>query len=162
MSSGATGLSEPSGISGPTRSHNSLPTAIIAEIVIGSVAALAIPIICYLLHRRHQARFRSVLNGLITGPIILTNQLEGIVPYLYHNPPLPEPTSMQGDTRETVAGPSESGESHSMQPIVARLESMQNKITWLVAHMQRLESRREYDENSTTGRSDAPPTYASQ
>ncbi|KIK55968.1 hypothetical protein GYMLUDRAFT_248188 [Collybiopsis luxurians FD-317 M1] len=78
-------------------------------------------------------------------------------------PDLPEPPSFLGDTTDSTIGLSDSGGSRSMQSVEARLEYLQNTMAWMVEHVQRLESQREYDGNPMTGRSDAPlPTYGSK
>ncbi|KIK55970.1 hypothetical protein GYMLUDRAFT_263889 [Collybiopsis luxurians FD-317 M1] len=166
--------------------EKSSAVAVIAGSVVGSVAALAIITltVIFLLRRRDRARSRSMQRGVITPlaegtesffpitqPVKSTGNTGSSIRQEKDSQPaashrishLPEPPSLLGDATDSTIAPSDSGESRSMQPIVARLEFLQNTMAWMVEHVQRLESRRDYEESSMTGRSDAPPpTYVSE
>ncbi|KIK56012.1 hypothetical protein GYMLUDRAFT_248224 [Collybiopsis luxurians FD-317 M1] len=188
----STGFSKFSATSQPssilsTANHKSLSTSMVAGSVVGSVAALAISILTIfgLLRRRRRARSQCISAGAITpltegGPesLIPTNQPEStdttgsssrqekgsqLTPPIsspYQSPPLPEPTSLLGDS--AVALP-ELGDGHTMQPVEARLDFLQNTVAWMIGQVQQLQAQREYDGDFMMGRSDAPPpTYVSE
>ncbi|KIK53768.1 hypothetical protein GYMLUDRAFT_1024991 [Collybiopsis luxurians FD-317 M1] len=162
----------------------SVNVAAVAGIVIVSVAALVILTltIFFLLRRRRRARSRSERSDLITPLtnselLVTAEQLESnsrirekmsqpavSIPSPHRDlPSLEHPSILPGDNTHTTAGPTELGDISSVQPMEARLEFLQNTMTWVVQHMHRIEARIDIDEDSIMGRSDAPPpTYASE
>ncbi|KIK55988.1 hypothetical protein GYMLUDRAFT_248206 [Collybiopsis luxurians FD-317 M1] len=176
-----------SGVASP-KSHKAVSTAVIIGSIVGSIVALLIVsffVFCFL--RRRRARNQLSPSQLITtfataeAPINLTtgshitlekaSRSTGLAPDYnlaeFKSRPLPAYSAeMMAQTSHPPAptGSMLGSEGANTEPVATHLESMQNLITQIMGHVQRLETEREHDGDSVTLGSilPPPPTYASE
>jgi hypothetical protein len=160
-----------------TSAHEKAPaSAVIAGSVIGAVAVLVIATLtAFFLFRRRQeqARRKEVLTPWIEPSDIGSEsnsnvgRNKGALPFAFSYHDLP---SMHNT--ETMVSPvtmsSEVDSDGILQPITARLEFLQNGMSWVVEFLQNRmawvtermpqhEGHRDYGGDSTTEKSDVPP-----
>ncbi|KIK51671.1 hypothetical protein GYMLUDRAFT_265718 [Collybiopsis luxurians FD-317 M1] len=153
------------------RAACSSSAAVIAGSVVGSILALRIGAvsICVLLHQRRarSQRFRSQLiaTPLMRSFILQTDQPENNASTRQEKES--PPVTGSRSRHQTLPDPQASlgiieSEGTPAEQVEARLMFLQNVVTQMMEHMNRLKSQIEYEEGSTYGRSGAaPPTYES-